>query len=124
MGTNSRIFNRGDMHEYNITLWSKIYTYFWNTYKMDKFAVDDILERHRPYNTVIFTKEGFARFNVIGTHAHVIDCVGTGISTLRELCKIGKERFPNLEYIVFERGLKKRNGVRTYLIDKFIKEGE
>ena len=112
------------MHEYNMNLWSKIYTYYWNTYNMNKFAVDDILDRHRPHNTVIFTENGFARFNVIGEYAHVIDCVGEGIGTIRELCRIGKERFPYLKYIVFERGLKRRKELRTYLIDKFIKKGE
>jgi len=104
---------------------SMLYTYLFNTYGMGKIEVDETLNLHKEYETfVVIDGKGYARFNIKGTIAYIMDCVviDGGLKTLRKLCWIGKDKFPYLKTIKFERQLKKRKNMRYFKLNDFIKK--
>ena len=104
---------------------AKIYQYFEDTYGMDREATDTILNLHKRFDTYIFIDgKGFARYNIEGTVAYIMDCVviSGGSTTLRRMCKLGRDKFPYAKTIRFERLLKKRKDMRHFKLKDFIKE--
>lgn len=103
----------------------KIYGYFKTTYSMSVEETDDLLNQHKQYNTFsMIDGKGYARYNVEETTAYVMDCVVVrgSFNTIRKLCRIGKDKFPYLTTIRFERLLKKRKTMRHYKLKDFIKK--
>ena len=106
-------------------LLSGIYSYLLDTYGIDRYEADTILDIHDEYNTlVIIDGKGFARYNIEGTVAYILDCivVDGGVHTLRKMCKLGQDKFPYAKTIRFERALKKRKDMRHFTLNNFIKE--
>ena len=104
---------------------SRIYTYLFKIYGMGKMGADSILNLHKEFNTFsIIDGKGYARYNVKEDIAYVMDCVviDGGLKTLRKLCWIGKDKFPYVKTIKFERQSKKRKNMRYFKLNDFIKQ--
>jgi len=102
-------------------------------YKQDQLQlVSDLLEGHERWNTLTVLKDlkgiyGLARWNVETIElAHVIDVAirkdKRRTKVLKQLIKLGINKFPAVKYIRFERGFKKKKHFRTLAINKIIKE--
>lgn len=104
---------------------AQIYQYFETTYGMDRRRTDAILNLHNRFNTyVVIDGKGYARYNIEGTVAYIMDCIVIegGSQTLRRMCKLGRDKFPYAKTIRFERLLKKRKNMRHFKLKDFIKE--
>ena len=106
-------------------LLDKIYEHFRHAYGMGVYETDELLNKHKQYDTfTLIDGKGYARYNIEGTVAYVMDCivVDGGSGTLRKMCKLGQEKFPYAKTIRFERLLKKRKDMRHHTLKSFIKE--
>ena len=102
-----------------------IYSHMDEAYLWTPDKIDTILNMHKQYNTyALVTGKGYARFNIEGKTAYIMDCVviDGGAKTLRRLCKYGLFKFPYAKHIRFERQLKKRKDMRKYNLKDLIKE--
>ena len=108
-----------------IDLRDSIYAYLIDNYGITREEADTILDKHEEYDTfVVVDGKGYARFNIEGEVAYILDCVVVegGLTTLRQLCKLGQAKFPYATSIRFERKLKKRKDMRKFNLNDFIKE--
>ena len=102
-----------------------IYSYMISNYGIRKEDVDTILTKHKEYDTfVAIDGKGYARFNIEGDTAYILDCIVIegGVKTIRQLCKLGLEKFPYAINIRFERKLKQRKDMRKFNLNDLIKE--
>jgi len=74
-------------------------------YGLDSPETDKFLTTHKIYKTlIIIDGKGFARFNVNGYEAEIIDTIiMDGDDTMLELMRIGQSRFPYVTHLKWRR---------------------
>ena len=102
-----------------------IYSYLGEVYLMMPEDIDTMLDKHKEFDTyALIDGKGYGRFNLEGTTAFIADVViiSGGVDTIRQLIKLGRFKFPYATDIRFERAFKRRKNMRTFNINKYIKE--
>jgi hypothetical protein len=96
----------------------------------DTTNIEEYIAKHRAYKTcnILYDKDkeitALSRWNVVHETAHILDviirkdCRNKGI--LKQLVKLGHKTFPDVKYIMFERGWRKDNEMRRYEIKRFM----